>query len=133
MPSFGQNLIAARAAATARINARIGEVRRAYITAIPGQEMLYQAKEAEARAYLAHDPAPPDLSDYPLLAAEVGITAETAIDLANLWLAMAAQWRAVAAQLETLRLGTIKTIGDATTLAAIASAEASFAAQVEGV
>ena len=64
--------------------------------------MIYLAKEAEARAWIA-DPAP-DPANYPLLSAEVGITAPDAASLAQLWLNMAVLWRAAAAQLEALRM-----------------------------
>ena len=48
-----------QAAATASVNAAIGQVRARYITVLPGQEMLYLAKETEARAWLAAvDPDP---------------------------------------------------------------------------
>lgn len=66
-------LAEARATAHAALATRIAAARSALITDLPGQQMIYLAKEAEARAFLA-DPAP-DLAAYPLLAAEVGLTA----------------------------------------------------------
>lgn len=113
-------------AAILRVNETVGQIRRRYITTIPGQEMVYQAKEAEAKDYVALATAPAALDDFPLLAAEVGITAPTAYELAQLWLNMAAQWRGIAAQLETLRLGTIGAMEDAETRAEIETALASF-------
>ena len=79
----------------------------AFITAPPGQDLIHQAKEAEARAWItatnaastipATGPAPV-LADFPLLSAE--ITAPDAHSLAQLWLSMATLWRRAAAGLE---------------------------------
>lgn len=65
-----QELVHGREAAIAQVNAIAGKVRRLYVTDIPGQEALYLLKENAARSWLsANDPS---LSDYPLIAAEVG-------------------------------------------------------------
>lgn len=85
-----------------RVHQAVSTARTRYITDLPGQSMIYLAKEAEARAWLAA--AAPDIADYPLLAAEVGITAPDPDDLAQLWLNLAAIWRAAAASLEAIRL-----------------------------
>jgi hypothetical protein len=105
--------------AVAQVNTRVGEMRAALITTLPGQEMLYLRKEDEARAYVALAEEPATLADFPLIAAEVGITAETPWQLAQLWLAMSALWKSTAAQLEGLRMSTIGAIGAATTAAEI--------------
>ncbi len=97
-----------KARAVARINDAASSLRQHYITVIPGQEMIYLAKEAEAVRYLAE--APETLTEYPMLAAEVGITAPTAYELAQLWANMSALWRQVAAQIETARLTAIYAI-----------------------
>lgn len=97
-------LDAAKAAARAELATAVGSLRGAYITSLPGQEMIYMAKEAEARDWLAAG-EPADLTTYPLLVAEIGLTAPTAFELAQLWLNMGALWREAAARLETLRLG----------------------------
>lgn len=94
----------ARARAMAKLSAWIAAARAQFITELPGQEMVYLAKEAEARAWVAA--IAPVLADYPLLSAEVGITAPDAEQLAQLWLNMATLWRATAAELEALRLST---------------------------
>jgi len=99
-------LAAANAAAVAEINAWAAQERLAYITVLPGQEMIYMAKDAEARAWLA-DPAP-DMAAYSLLSAEVGITAPDAYQLAQLWVNLAALWRVAAARIEGERLSRIK-------------------------
>lgn len=119
-----------RRAAIAKINARAGEVRLTFITDIPGQQMLYAAKEQEATAYLAASPEPADLSAFPLMAAEVGpgLTAPTALGLAQLWAAMAAQWRGMAAMIENARLSTIYGVEAAPDRAAIEQIVAGFMA-----
>lgn len=87
------------------INQLVGEVRKAYVTDIPGQDMIYMRKEEEARRWLSE--ANPDIADYPFIAAEIGVTAETGDQLAQLWLNMAHQWATVAANLEKARLMTL--------------------------
>lgn len=119
-------LAASRRAAIGRINGAAGELRRTFITSIPGQEMLYLAKENEARLFIA-DPAP-NMADYPLIAAEIGpgLTAPDASSLAQLWLNMGSQWRQVAAQIETARLGAVYAVETATSEAEIAAIEAAY-------
>jgi hypothetical protein len=107
-------LAEAKAQARAEITARISAARSAMITTLPGQQMIYLAKEAEAARYIA-DPAP-DLATYPLLAAEIGITAPDAWQLAQIWLGMANLWRQAAAGLEALRLGTAAAVEAAGTV-----------------
>lgn len=110
-------LAEARATAHAALATRIAAARSALITDLPGQQMIYLAKEAEARAFLA-DPAP-DLAAYPLLAAEVGLTAPDAQALAQIWLNMAMLWRNAAAGLEATRLALGAAIDAATTVAEV--------------
>ena len=105
-------LAASRAAAVAEINAWAAQERLKYITDLPGQGMIYLAKEVEARAWLAA-PAP-DATAYPMLAAEVGITAPDAYQLSQIWVNMAAMWRGVAARIEHERLQRIAAIAPAT-------------------
>lgn len=113
-------LAEAKAQARAEITARISAARATMITTLPGQQMIYLAKEAEAARYIA-DPAP-DLATYPMLAAEIGITAPDAWQLAQIWLAMADLWRQEAAQLEALRLGTAAAVEAAGTVAEVDAA-----------
>jgi hypothetical protein len=124
-------LAALRAAAIGRVNGRAGRARRRFITVIPGQEMIYLAKEAEALRWAGSDPLPQTLDGFPFMAAEVGITAETPSGLALLWIGMAAQLRAVGAEIEHLRLGAVVAIEEATGAPAIAAAEAAFTVAIE--
>lgn len=94
----------AKAAAQVRLIEVMAAARLGFVTPLPGQDMVYLAKESEALAWVAAEA--PDIADYPLLAAEVGITAPNADQLAQLWLNMAALWRGAAADLEGLRLST---------------------------
>lgn len=114
-----ENLATARLDAVTAINAAVGSKRQNFITEIPGQQMIYQAKEVEARAYAALDPEPEGLEDFPLIAAEIGITAPTAWELAQVWLNMGAMWRVTAATLEHIRLTAIAAVGNAGSAAEI--------------
>lgn len=98
---------AARVAAVRQINQRAGAVRALFVTDIPAQQMIYLAKEAEARRYVAASPEPATLDGYPWLAAEVGSTAPTAMGLATLWLSMAGMWTVMGTSIEQIRMGHI--------------------------
>lgn len=99
--------------ATTTVNRETGKIRSKYITAIEGQEMLYLDKEREAVAFLS-DPEP-NVVDYPFISREVGVTATTAQELAQIWLNSAFMWRQVAAELEKQRFEAINAIAIATT------------------
>lgn len=115
------------------VNSQIGAVREEYITPIPGQEMIYSAKEEEAKAFNAITPRPTDLSGFPFLKAEIGITAPSAQELADLWIQMAADWRTIGPLLEQLRLGTIEAVRAATTAAEIEQAMVGLMNSLEGL
>ena len=97
-------LAQAKDVGVARVNEAIGNTRRKYITDIPGQGTIYTEKQAEARAYLTAVPLPASLVDYPLLAAEIGVTAPTAWQLAQVWANKAVLFKYVAAITEKLRM-----------------------------
>ena len=120
----------ARKQAIAAINQHAGYVRTLFVTDLPGQQMIYLAKEAEAGAYLAESPEPASLGQYPLIAAEVGITADTALELALYWQGTANQWRALAASIEQIRLGHIKMLEhpDLTVAAAVSMRDGAITA-----
>lgn len=104
-----------RVRARAKLTDQVRQMREPLVTSLPGQDMVYLRKEHEAGLYL-QDPDP-DMANYPLLEAEVGITAETAYQLAQLWLNMSQIWRTAAAQLERYRLGTLARIDAAMSVA----------------
>lgn len=87
----------------ARIDAAAEAERLKYITPGEGQAMTYQQKVDEARAYKAA--SDPRTADYPVLASEVGITAETLDGVADIVLAAFAQWQQIGAMIESIRLG----------------------------
>ena len=64
---------------------------------------MYLLKLDEARRWAAA--TAPDDADYPLLSAEVGITAPTIAGVAATVLGMSSAWIAIAAAIETARLG----------------------------
>lgn len=109
-------LTKAKSDAITTINETVGRARLPYLTDIPGQQAIYTEKAAEAVAYVATDPAPETLVDFPLMAAEVMITAPDPWQLAQVWLNMQAQLRLVGAQSEQLRLGTQLAITNAANL-----------------
>lgn len=116
----GETLEQAKVVAANLVRRKVTHAREAYITDLPGQDAIYQAKEAEAKAYLAE--AAPVLADYPLLDAETGITAANPTELANLWLTMGNQWRSVAALIEAARMTVNGAISGATTAEEIEAA-----------
>ncbi|MCQ9148161.1 hypothetical protein [Ochrobactrum sp. BTU2] len=74
-----------------------------YITPGNGQAMTYQQKVTEAQAFKAT--TEPRANDYPMLSSEVGITAETIGEVADIVLAAFAQWQQIGAMIESIRLG----------------------------
>ncbi|MBW4708613.1 hypothetical protein KX928_12545 [Roseobacter sp. YSTF-M11] len=129
--SIALELATQQASAIVAINEAAGAVRAQYITIIPGQEMLYPEKRDEARAYVAEPTPPTDLSDYELLEAEIGITAPTIAEVAQVILNLYALWKGIAAPLETFRLGAINSVEAATSQAEIDAAVATFMSQLE--
>lgn len=119
-----------RAYAIDQVNYLAGRERLKLITNIPGQDMIYLQKESEALAYLSEDPEPATLDNYPFLAAEIGITAPTALDVAQTYYTLSGQFKAAGAALENARLGAIVTIENTEDAAVM---EATLAAYKEGI
>jgi len=88
-----------------QINTLVGAVRGMYITTLPGQDLIYNAKELEGIAYLKSGTPITDLTDYPFISAEIGTTGQSAQEVAQVYLNLSQMWRALAAQLEQVRLG----------------------------
>lgn len=101
-PATTPSIADLRAAAIEALNTHVAATRRRYITDLPGQDGIYLAKEAEASAWLSAG-KPADLTGYPLIAAEAGITAPTPWELVQLWLNLGALWRQAAAAIEHVR------------------------------
>jgi hypothetical protein len=104
-----------KAEAVSLLNELAGSTRLFFITDSAGQELVYQAKDAEAASYLLQSTEPTDLTGYPMLAAEIGITAPTPYELAQLWLNLSVQWKQVSGAIEAARLTAINGVLLATT------------------
>ncbi|MAY32782.1 MAG: hypothetical protein CMM86_09275 [Rhodovulum sp.] len=118
--ALAEDLDRARAAALAEVAAMVAEIRRAMISDLPGQDMIYLQKAAEASAFVAAG-SPDDLSGFPWIAADVGITAPTAAEVAAVILGLSDLWALVGAQMEHARLmarDEIATAGDPAEVAA---------------
>lgn len=102
----------AKTEAIAAVNAVSGLTRQKFITILPGQNMIYMAKEREAIANLAAPTG--DSTPYPLLAAEVGVTAPTAWELAQVWVNVSVYWRSIAARIEGVQMCAIAQIENCT-------------------
>jgi hypothetical protein len=105
------DLVTLKANLSALIDAAAERERLKYITGGAGQAMTYQQKADEATRYLAAtDPAP---TDYPILSAEVGITAADIGGVAQVIRAAYAQWQIIGAAIEAARLGGKRAISEA--------------------
>lgn len=91
-----------------KVDREAGEYRTNFITAVPGQEMTYLRKEAEARAFAADNQAA-----VPLLEAEATATSVTTSELAASVIAQADAWAFIGAAIEAARMGAKKAISDA--------------------
>jgi hypothetical protein len=102
----------------------IAEAERSkYITSGSGQAMTYMQKSNEASAFLAAtNPVP---SDYPLISAEIGITAPTLAEVAAIVNSAYVQWQQIGAAIEAVRLGTKVRIEAATAVDEAQAAAAS--------
>jgi hypothetical protein len=121
-----QRLAGERARRMAEVNRAIGALRERFITPLPGQDMIYKAKEDEARRYLALDPPPETLDGFPFLAAETGILAPTPALVAQTWIGMGLWWREIAARLEGLRMQTAQALRTAASPAEMDAIVAAF-------
>lgn len=74
-----------------------------YITPGEGQALTYMQKSDEARRYLSAEE--PVASDYPLLSAEVGITAPDIGGVASVVHAAYSHWQQIGAAIEAARIG----------------------------
>lgn len=83
--------------------------RSKYSTPGAGQALTYWAKTAEAKDFLASGSG-----TYPLLTAEIGITAESLTAVAEAVITAYEAWTTIGAQIEAARLGAKKNIRSAT-------------------
>lgn len=107
---------AIKSALAVRVDADAETERGRHITPGAGQAMSYMAKAQQAADYLSA--VAPDEGDYPLLAAEIGITGETVADVAGIVNAAYQSWIVIGAQIEAARLAAKRDIAAAETVEA---------------
>lgn len=112
---------ALQAAAGAAVDAEAERVRLCYVTGGSAKAMVYLRKVEEGRAWLAAG-EPSDLAAWPLIAAEVGLTAESAGGVVAVWLAKNAMWTARAGEVERAVFAAKKAIEQAANETAVAAA-----------
>jgi hypothetical protein len=95
-------LTARKLEAISEVNRVVGKIRENYITSIPGQEMVYTAKQKEAMIYVTT--LPESLDDLPFLKRESEELELTPWEVAQIWLYMAHYWQEIAAALEGKRV-----------------------------
>jgi hypothetical protein len=86
--------------------------------------MIYQRKAEEAKNWL--QTTNPSLPQFPFLQAEVGVTAPSADQLAQVWLNMSDGWVAVACLIEHARFTASANVQAATTPEGVAAALTTF-------
>lgn len=106
----------AKASLKKQIDEEAEATRLRYITGGAGQAMTYQQKATEAMACLAE--VNPQMEDYPLLSAEIGITAETLLGVAQVVFEAHQGWRQIGGMIEGLRLGGKQAVDAAETVKA---------------
>jgi hypothetical protein len=96
------DLDAAKASACAALDTAAETLRQKVLTPGAGQMAAYQAKEAQATALL-QDPTPTE-GEYPDIFNEIGVTADSAAEVAAAVLAAAEKWRDSGRRIERARL-----------------------------
>lgn len=96
-----------------RINKQTAILRSQFKTEVEGQDSVYLQKQDEARRYLSYETPPEDLTDFPFLRNEVGITRSSMRALAELWLEKARETAHHLASLEGLRMSTLQFVNSA--------------------
>ena len=87
-----------------RLNRLTSAQRTPYITKVRGQGLLHMKKHMEAKEYLALPNIPNDLSDFPLLEAEIVVSGGSAVELARLWIDKARETDAALARIERAKM-----------------------------
>lgn len=119
----------AKALAIAQTNETRGAARMRFITALPGQDMVYIEKEREARDWVAARASgsnAPDPADYPHLSREVGVTAPDMDAVAQVYLNMAAMFRVFSAVIEGEAMAVLAEVEAAPTAQAASAAAQAF-------
>ncbi|MNE19376.1 hypothetical protein D3C80_1124540 [compost metagenome] len=111
------SLAVLKAETIVRINEAAERCRGKYITPGDGQMMTYLEKITQARACLAVQS--PKAADYPMLAAEIGITAPTLVGVAEIVVAAYNQWLIIGSAIEATRRAANVAVEAATTRATV--------------
>ena len=101
------DLADAQGRAIQQINRIRGETRQRFITSIPGQDMVYMEKERSARAWMAEFQATgvePPSEAYPAISAEIGLTGETAFQVAYIYIHKSEEWRQLSPIIERVSI-----------------------------
>lgn len=112
-----------------RINRAIDRIRRQHYTAIAGQDALYLEKRTEALAYVREvrlSGEPVTMAEYPLIENEIGVTAPTAWQLAQIWLHQSRSLHNILAATERPRQMALTAIAEASDELALAAIETAF-------
>lgn len=120
-PAPEPSLAERRAVAKRQVDAAAESHRLRVVTPGAAQALVYELKRTEAVRWkaIADGGGTPVPAEYPLLAAEIGITADDLAGVAAIVLALAAAWSQIAAGIETTRLGAKRGIDQAPDAAAI--------------
>ncbi len=109
----------------------IRKARLKIYTELPGQDAIYLQKRVEATRYLALPEEPKDLGGFFFLPREVGITADTAYELSQIWLNRGYFFEFYGSLTEGLRAQAEKDILDAASIDEVRQAERTFMASIE--
>ena len=110
----------AKASACEAIDAEAERRRSLVLTPGAGQMAAYQEKERQARGLLQDDT--PTEAEYPDIYNEIGVTADSAGEVAMAVLAAAEKWRAYGRRVERARLAAKKAVAEAGDVAAVVAA-----------
>lgn len=101
----GKNIPLRRELAIISVEDKANEVRARFAT--PGKHVIYDKKLQEGQRYIALVDAgtpPSDLSEFPYLSREIGLTSPTPLELAHLWVGMNEAWTQISALIEEISL-----------------------------
>lgn len=103
-----------------RINSAANAERKTLMTPLFGQETVLALKREEAAAFVADEA--PDLSQYPLISAEVGLTGQTCFEVAQVFLNLNALAVETLAGIEARRMAALAAVEAAGNAAAVEAA-----------
>jgi hypothetical protein len=128
-----KDLTAPRAAAVVQVNEFAEQVRLRFVTPGAAMQQVYRQKVEEATGVAADIDAgrTPDPAAYPILSAEVGLTAPTLQQVSQIVLNLRDQWALVAARIEAARYEAQDAIAAATDPGIIATAVTAAKAQLD--